>query len=837
MCPRSSLPRSKVRTEAIPGPHTRQLPSGTVTFLFTDIEGSTRLLNKLGAEAYGRALLEHRRIVRQAFGRHGGVEVDTQGDAFFVAFPAADQALRAAQEAEDALADGPIRVRMGLHTGTPHVTEEGYVGPDVHEAARIAAAGHGGQVLLSGETRGRVSLPLTDLGEHRLKGFERPVPIFQLGSERFPPLRTISNTNLPRPVSSFIGRNREVEEVVALLRDGARLLTLTGPGGSGKTRLAIEAAGELVPEFKAGVFWVSLAPLRDPALVSETIATTLGAKEGLARYIGDRELLLLLDNLEHVVAVAPELASLVEACPNLCLLCTSRELLRVRGEVEFPVAPLADPDAAELFCSRSKLRADEKVGELCRRLDNLPLAIELAAARTSVLSPSQILERLSGRLDLLKGGRDADPRQQTLRATIEWSYDLLTPEERHLFARLAVFRGGCTLEAAEEIAAADVDTIQSLVEKSLLRHTDGRLRMLVIIREYAVERLAESAEANELWRRHAQHFLALAEEAEPHLRGSPTKWLDRLEREHDNLRAALDQFEASGETQLVLRLTGALQRFWYLRGHLAEGRRRLESALTADERPTAARANALNGAALMALDSGDATMMKLRAEEALALHLELGDAWGAAVARFQLGHATMHHSRDLRLAQQLFEESVRGFRELADEHYTLLATHGLAVAHYLLDDLDVARDLHEQELRAARSLGNRRIVARALAQLAVVAVDQGRVDDAFAMLEEAARIDREVGEMVELAVDLSRFAHALAATDRARAAATLLSSSEAFRAEIGATFLPWAVKMNARTLAAIRSQIDEAAFAEAWEQGRALSVDQAVAMALDRRSA
>jgi non-specific serine/threonine protein kinase len=235
----------------------------------------------------------------------------------------------------------------------------------------------------------------------------------------------------------------------------------------------------------------------------------------------------------------------------------------------------------------------------------------------------------------------------------------------------------------------------------------------------------------------------------------------------------------------------------------------------------------------MALDSGDAGMMKLRAEEALALHLELGDVWGAAVARFQLGHATMHHFGDLRSAQQLFEQSVRGFRELGDEHYTLLATHGLAVAHYLLDELDVARDLHEQELRAARALGNLRIVARALAQLAVVAVDQGRVDDAFSMLEEAVRMDRDVGEMVELAVDLSRFARALAATDRARTAAIVLSTSETLRAELGATFLPWAVTMNATTLAAIRSQLDEAAFAEAWEQGRALSVDQAVAMALD----
>src|SRR5450759_4390778 len=276
----------------------RDLPSGTVTFLFTDIEGSTKLLHELGAEAYAEALAEHRRILRAAFGANGGVEVDTQGDAFFVAFPTAPGALTAAAAAQAALAPGPIRVRMGLHTGTPHLAAEGYVGADVNKGARIAASGHGGQVLLSNETREFARVEVTDLGEHRLKDFEAPVPVFQLGTGRFPPLKTISNTNLPRPASSFVGREREVEEVAALLQDGARLLTLTGPGGSGKTRLSIEAAADLVPEFKAGVFWVGLAALRDPALVTATIAQTLGAKDGLADHIGEREMLLLVDNLE-----------------------------------------------------------------------------------------------------------------------------------------------------------------------------------------------------------------------------------------------------------------------------------------------------------------------------------------------------------------------------------------------------------------------------------------------------------------------------------------------------------------------------------------------------------
>src|SRR5438034_3133830 len=411
----------------------RDLPSGTVTFLFTDIEGSTRLLHELG-DKYATALAAHRRTLRNAFAAHGGVEVDTQGDAFFVAFARAADAVAAARDGQAALADGPIRVRMGLHTGEAVVTEEGYVGLDVHRGARIAAVGHGGQVLVSQTTRELVPDHLRELGEHRLKDFFEPIALFQLGNHSFPPLKTISNTNLPRPASSFVGRTREVEDVLAQLRDGTRLLTLTGPGGSGKTRLAIESAGELVPDFMAGVFWVGLAAVRDPSLVSDTIGRTIGAQGALADHVDERELLLVLDNLEPIVDSAPELASLIEACPNLRLLVTSRELLRVRGEVEYPVEPLADRDAVELFCARAAIEQDSAVAELCQALDNLPLALELAAARSSVLSPAQILDRLSERLDLFKGGRDADPRQQTLRATIEWSYDLLDPEEQEIFA-------------------------------------------------------------------------------------------------------------------------------------------------------------------------------------------------------------------------------------------------------------------------------------------------------------------------------------------------------------------------------------------------------------------
>jgi predicted ATPase len=811
----------------------RELPSGTVTFLFTDVEGSTKLLHELGAERYADALAEHRRTVREAFAAHGGVEVDAQGDAFFVAFPTAAGALEAAADALTGLAAGPIRVRMGIHTGTPHLTDEGYVGHDVHKGARIAAAGHGGQLLLSQETRELTRVDVTDLGEHRLKDFTEPVWIFQLGDERFPPLKTISNTNLPSPASSFVGRDREVEEVLALLGDGARLLTLTGPGGSGKTRLAIEAAAELVPEFRNGVFWVGLAPLRDPGLVMETVAETLGAKDGVAEHVGERELLLLVDNLEQVVEAAPELAVLVELCPNLKLLVTSRELLRVRGEVEYAVPPLHEAEAVKLFCERSQLEPAETIAELCRRLDSLPLALELAAARTSVLSPAQILERLSQRLDLLKGGRDAEARQQTLRATIEWSHDLLGEDEKRLFRRLAVFDGGCALEAAEEVAEAGLDTLQSLVDQSLLRHSEERFWMLETIREYAAERLEDSGEAEELKRRHAQYFMALAEEAEPHLLSvRPQEWLERLEREHDNLRAALDRLESSGEIEQAMRIGGAVWEFWCLRGHYTEGWRRLEHLLSLDERPTPARAKALTGSTHLAAPAASgAAAERLRAEEALALHRKLGDPWGIAFAEFQVAMA-FAGADDFAAARPLVEQSVPRFRELGDEHRALQALRVLAWCHLELDEVERAKALYEELLEGARAAGDQQMQAGALQSLSSVAVREGRPLDVLPMIEEAYRLGREFGDPSEIAFDLIYLARSLAIVGRAGDAASLLSRSEAIREEIGSVYPAWILRLQDDAMSRTRAQLDEEVFAEAWEQGRKLTPDEAVELAL-----
>ncbi|MGI8928130.1 MAG: ATP-binding protein [Candidatus Limnocylindrales bacterium] len=810
-----------------------ELPTGTVTFLFTDIEGSTRILSELGPEAYGAALAEHRSLLRNSFARHGGFEVDTQGDAFFVAFGDAAAAVHAADEAQHALADGPIRVRMGLHTGMPHLADGGYVGHDVHLGARIAAAGHGGQVLLSKETRQVVgdAVELLDLGEHRLKDFAAPVWIYQLGGEPFPPLKTISNTNLPKPASSFVGRSKEVADIRTLLSNGTRLLTLTGPGGTGKTRLAIETAAELVAEFRNGTFWVDLAPLREVALVTETIAQTLGAKDVLAEHIGDRQMLLLLDNLEQVVESAADLSVLLRACPNLRLLVTSRELLRVSGEIEYAVPPLDVSEAVALFSGRSGLPPGETIAQLCRRLDNLPLAVELAAARASMLSPEQILDRLARRLDLLKGGRDADPRQRTLRATIAWSYDLLKIEEQTLFGRLSVFRGGCTVESAEAVCDADLDVLGSLVDQSLLRHANERFSMLETIREYALERLEDSEHPEVLRRRHAEHFLALAEEAEPNLLDTgAADWHERLEREHDNFRAALDHLESSGETERALRLAGAIAEFWDQRAHHVEGRRRLEGLLRDDERPTAARAKALDGVSMLAAKSADMEASARWAEEALALHRTFGNSRGIATSLWQLGYLHLEGGDHVK-AEQLAKESVRLFREVGDDTSLLWATRTLAFIYYTSGDLERARPLYEDDLRRAHALGNKTLEATLLGALANVALDQGRLNDAVSIAKESLRLLPDVGDRLLVESRICSVARVLAFLGRAAIAARLVSHAESLYEETGARE-PWVAKMNEKTIVTIHRQLDEAAFAEAWEQGRKLTADEAVIIAV-----
>jgi predicted ATPase/class 3 adenylate cyclase len=825
-----------------------ELPTGTVTFLFTDVEGSTRLLHELGAEGYADALAEHRRVIREACVVERGAEVDTQGDAFFVAFPTAPGALAAASTLTESLASGPISVRVGLHTGTPLLTDEGYVGADVHRAARIAAAGHGGQVLVSATTATLVGADgLRDLGDHRLKDLAAAERIYQLGELEFPPLKTLYRTNLPVPATPFLGRERELSEVVELLTNRTALLTLTGPGGTGKTRLALQAAAEASEYFPDGIFWVPLAPLRDPELVLPSLAQALAVSEEpgtpledrLVAHMSGKSLLVLLDNVEHLLPLAADRIAALRATNGSCLLVTSRERLRIGAEQAWPVPPLADDDGAALFLARARavdpaVTPSPAVDELCARLDGLPLAIELAAARTAVFSAEQLLERLSQRLDLLKVDRDVDPRQRTLRATIEWSHQLLSAEEQQLFARLGVFVGGCTYEAAEEIAGADPDTLQSLLDKSLVRkrETDQGVRywMLETIREYAVERLEDSGEEEELRRRHAKHFLAQAESL-PRDTEVSREWLDRMETEHDNVRAALDRLLAAGDSQVALQLSGAMWRLWGVRGYHAEGMNRLEEALARDDSVTAARASALTGAVAMAVDVREYQRAWSYADEAHALYTELDDAWGIARATFFKGYVAVE-SGDFERAQRPLEQALTRFSALGDDFDAQLVLFNLSWAYGELGNIDRAREVGEEMLRYARTTGSARNLAFALDITSSYARDADRLDEAFDAAREGLRIRRDEGDIQHLLDGLSRLAAIHANASHWQTAAQLLSSSLHLHEERDILVPLYQEKRNEATLELIQSGLDEATLASAWEQGEQLMLDEAVALAL-----
>lgn len=802
----------------------RELPGGRVTLLFTDVEGSTRLLHELG-DGYADVLADHRRTLREAFARHHGTEVDTQGDAFFYVFPSAEDAVAAAGEGSELLVAGPIHVRIGVHTGTPQLTSEGYVGADVHLAARIGAVGHGGQVVLSDAAHRELGAPpeLLDLGEHRLKDFDDPVPLYQLGSRRFPPLKTIANTNLPRPASSFVGRAGDAANVVARIRGGARLLTLTGPGGSGKTRLAIEAATELVSEFRAGVFWVELAPIADAELVLEEIGRTLGARDDLARDIGERELLLVIDNFEQVVDGGPAIGGLVSTCPNLHVLVTSRELLRLQHEVEYPVDPLPSEDASLLFAERSGLTVDETVTQLCAALDNLPLAVELAAARTDVLSPAQILERLEQRLDLFRGARDVDARQQTLRAAIQWSHDLLDGDEQLLFARLAVFAGGCTLDAAEAVAGAQLDVLEALVQKSLVRHSGERFWMLETIRGYALERLAELGEADSMRRRHGEWFLAFAESGEPFLDGADqAEWLGRLEDDAANLR------EAAAQPDLAGRFAAALRFFWAKRGYVAEGRRHVEEVLPRLPDDVPVKRMALVTGALLAVMQGDFGASIAHGERAI----ELGDAAGDERPRLEVASAL---GRSLVTVGEE-ERGLAFFRYAADRGPGMgrpgVAAIGLLNLGYvalLHGDLELADKYLRQSVELAASCGELHAQARSLAALSSVALEGEHLEAARELAQESLAVAVPMHDRDTACWALELAGCALAAADP-DCAARLLGAADELRAELGGSLTGLELAQHERALAFLSSSLDSDALTATWQVGRKLSPEDAAAL-------
>jgi len=815
----------------------RELPSGTVTFLFTDIEGSTRLLSELG-EGYAQALAAHRQTLRGAFARNRGVEVDTQGDAFFVAFERASDAVATASEASEALAGGPIHVRMGIHTGEPTVTDEGYVGFDVHRAARVCAAGHGGQVLLTESTRELLGeLELLDLGAHRLKDLAEPLRLYQLGTAEFPPLRTLDATNLPVGASPLLGRETEIGELVSMLLDGDRLVTVTGPGGTGKTRLALQVAAELVGALKDGVYWVPLADLSDPELVVPTVASTLGAKGELSASVRDRESLLLLDNAEHLLEAAPALAQLLAVAPRLRLLVTSRAPLHLSGEREYPLEPLPDADAVRLFVERARavgreVQPNGTVSAICRRLDGLPLAVELAAARTKLLEPATLLTRLERALPLLTGGpMDAPKRQRTLRAAIEWSYQLLEDGAATTFRRLGVFVGGCAVEDGEQLCDTELDTLTALVDVSLLKPVGvERLLMLETIREYALELLEGSSEAEAVRERHAEMFAALAERARLALSGPErAQWEALLETELPNIRAAL-AWAAEHRPDLLRRLVVSLRIFWNTHGYLREGRGWLERALGSGAEGIE-RVEILGGLGWICQALGDREGAAAAAEHRRSLAEALGDAKNLSGA-LGLQAVLAEENGDLARAEELHESNItlsraqgaagRPERTAGDYAEFLLRQGRYGEAAYLFEEC----------LAAARDRKDTFLLGRFTADLGALALIEGRPTDALELLEEGVTLLYGLGERYGTLYCLPLLAEAFAALGATDEAARLVGAADAQLEETGLALWAEGVRRRKQTIADLRSVLGQERLAELRAEGCVMTFDEAVEYAL-----
>jgi predicted ATPase/class 3 adenylate cyclase len=814
-----------------------ELPTGTVTFLFTDVEGSTRLLQDHGTR-YAELLAEHRKALRAAFAGHGGVEVDTQGDAFFVAFARATEAVSAADAAREALSGGPIRVRIGIHTGEPQLTDEGYVGIDVHRAARIAAAAHGGQVVLSATTQRLLQsdAELRDLGEHRLKDLVRPERLFQFGGGDFPPLRTLDATNLPIVSIPLVGRERELEELVALLSNGTRLLTVTGAGGTGKTRLALQIAAEFVGALHDGVFWIPLAGLSDHELVPSEIAGTLGAPDDLAGFLRGRELLILLDNFEHLSEAAPTVSALLASSSRVRFLVTSRTPLHVSAEQEYRLEPLPDADAATLFVQRArgvgrKLTADATVAEICRRLDGLPLAIELAAARTKLLAPERLLERLDSVLPLLTGGnRDAPERQRTLRATIEWSYDLLERPVQALFIRLAVFAGAFALSGAEDVADADLDGLEALVDSSLLKPTgDDRFLMLETIHEYAAEKLAASRAADDVRRRHAASFSELAEEAYKHRFGAEAEWSERLELDHDDLRAALDWLVANDPAG-ALAFAGALGWFWLTHGHLVEGRDRLARSIADVPDGHAHRARALTAAGSLTARCGDAEAGRALLERGIEAWHALDEQEELASALDALGWLLIYDAGDDPESLRAFDRSLELRRQLGDAAGETRALVGVCQVLVALGEVARAEVLSRELLE--RATGDPRTEHFAYHFLADCALIRGDTREAAIRYRESLQAALPLRDVFETSFEVQGVAMAAAGNGDAARALRLAAAVAALWESLGTSFTIsfWSALIE-QYIGAARAELGEQADA-VWADGSALSFDEAVELAL-----
>jgi predicted ATPase/class 3 adenylate cyclase len=823
------------------------LPDGTVTLLFTDIEGSTRLLDALGT-AYSEALAEHRLLIRASVAEHGGDEVDTQGDAFLCVFRSARDAVLAATAAQRALAPTPVRVRIGIHTGEPALTDEGYVGLDVHRGARICAAAHGGQILVSSTTRNLLdgSVELRDLGAHRLKDLAEPQQLYQVVAEEleanFAPVRSeTAPSNLPVPALPLIGRGDEIASVVELVRDGARLITLTGPGGTGKTRLALAVAAQVSPDFSDGAFFVGLATVTDPDLVSPMIASALGVNElsgqNLARLLGARQMLLVLDNLEQLADASPQIAGVLEAGPDVVVLATSRAPLRLTAERVYAVPPLPDEDAVTLFVARAQTTAAPEVAELCRRLDGLPLAIELAAARASVLSPASILARLEQRLALLTGGpRDVPERQRTLRATIEWSFDLLDDAARSTFGRLSVFAGGFTLDAAEAVCGDDVlEPLAMLVDHSLLRRTGERFWMLESILEFARESLAETATTDDVHDRHASYFLDLAEAAYAGRLDAETCWADALEAELDNLRAALDRL--ASDPARLLQLAGALGWFWHLHSHLAEGRERLGAALAEPGGEPRHRARALAGAGTIAGWTGDLRSAREQLEAAIALWRELDEPVEAGLALEALGWALFVCGEDVEGVQR-FEEALDVQRDVGTPLLVNRALVGVCQELVALGDTEAAEPRAHELLELARredDVRSEHFAHHFLADCALMRDDCATADDRYRRSLLAAL---PLGDAIETSFEIQGIAMAAAGLDLPERALRLGAAGAAIWSEYGADIqIPFWLALLDKWFTRARKALPPDQAARAWEDGGRLSFERAIEEALEPAAA
>jgi predicted ATPase/class 3 adenylate cyclase len=872
-----------------------QLPGGTVSFLFTDIQGSTDAAQRLG-DRWPAVLERHNALLAAAVTESGGTVFGTEGDAVFAAFETAPRAVAAAVAAQRALAaepwpeGSPVRVRMGIHSGEGTVSGETYVGIDVHRAARIANAGHGGQVLISAATRLLAESALTDgvtlreLGEYRLKDLSRPEQLAMLVidglPDDFPPLRTLDAVpnNLPTQLTTFLGRQRELDEAARLLMQ-TRLLTLTGPGGTGKTRLSLQLAAEITERFRDGVFFVPLGGIDEPALVLPTVAQALGMPDPgggvldrVADQLAGKQVLLVLDNFEQVIDAAPQIGELLARLPEAKVLATSRSPLHVYGEQEYPVPPLGLPDpqhlpdlealsqfaSVALFVERAMavrpgFSVDASnapaIAQICVRLDGLPLAIELAAARVRVLTPQAILSRLGDQLSLLAGGASNLPeRQQTLRGAIGWSHDLLEPPDRVAFARMAVFAGGADLPAVEEVVLADwpadagaapdaLDAVASLLDKSLLRQEmaddgESRFRMLWAIRAYGLERLAELEPASQTRWRHVDYYLGLAERLATKVFGDEQKGaLDTFEREHDNLRAATALAIDQADATRAMRLLAAMWRFWQMRGYLPEGRARTDHILPLSGAPQDVQQRAYDAAGGIAYWQGDMPAARAWYERERAIAEERGDEAGTAEAIYNVSFTyslTPEDAKDGK-ATALAQDALERFRRLGDRAGEGKALWGVVNSYVFTDDIWPALELVEESLTISRELGDRFQLGWGLFTRGLLLNKAGDTPAARRSYEEALAIFVETNDMTGYALVLDGLAAVeWGEGDRDRA---MKIAGAAF--EIQNVQGMGLAEINRQTTQFFPEEmLPQGDLSAAYEEGRKLSAEEAIALAL-----